>query len=135
MVGKKRIRRTISTALALMVLGAGGSLAGVTVPGCGVQAQVASAAAKVKPDKDGYVAKVTPVEPQTPLDITKLSIPQSVRTADAQATPKTVALLKYLSAVQDSGSILYGHQNDMHRKVGKALPSDSDTCSCVKPNL
>ncbi len=74
MVGKKRIRRTISTALALMVLGAGGSLAGVTVLGCGVQAQVASAAAKVKPDKDGYVAKVTPIEPQTPLDITKLSI-------------------------------------------------------------
>lgn len=131
MVGKKRIRRTISTALALMVLGAGGSLAGVTVPGCGVQAQVASAAAKVKPDKDGYVAKVTPIEPQTPLDITKLSIPQSVRTADAQATPKTVALLKYLSAVQDSGSILYGHQNDMHRKVGKALPSDSDTYDIV----
>ena len=30
-----------------------------------------------------------------------------------------------------SGQILYGHQNDMHRKVGKALPSCSDTYDVV----
>jgi len=129
MYEKKKLRRAIGGALVLMMLGAGGS---ICLPDSGMpMAATVSAAAKVKPDKDGYVAKVTPVEPQTPLAAAKLAIPQNVRTADPQATPRTVALLKYLTAVQTSGSILYGHQNDMHRKVGKNLPSDSDTYDIV----
>ncbi|MDY5716334.1 MAG: glycosyl hydrolase [Selenomonas sp.] len=81
----------------------------------------------MKADKDGYVPKIATVQPQTKIDLNSLTIPQDVTAADAQATPKTVALLKYLHGIAGSGNILYGHQNDMHRKVGKKLPTDSDT--------
>ena len=65
MYEKKKLRRAIGGALVLMMLGAGGS---ICLPDSGMpMAATVSAAAKVKPDKDGYVAKVTPVEPQTPL--------------------------------------------------------------------
>ena len=123
---KARTKNLIRAGLMVMALEAGGMMV-TTDTGVGMPC----AAAAQQTNKDGYVAKTTPVQPQTKVDLAKLTIPQSVSTADPQAMPKTVALYKYLKGMAGSGQILYGHQNDMHRKVGKALPSCSDTYDVV----
>jgi mannan endo-1,4-beta-mannosidase len=84
-------------------------------------------AAKVKADAQGYVPKLVTAQPQEKLDVTQMTISADAVPVDREATPRTKALLRYLHGVSGTGKILYGHQNDMHRKVGKALPSDSDT--------
>lgn len=84
-------------------------------------------AAKQKADPHGYVEKTAVVQQKEKVDASKLHPLTEVLPADMEATPRTKALLQYLSGIQGSGKILYGHQNDMHRKVGKRLPTDSDT--------
>lgn len=126
---KRTTKNLLRAGVALMALQAGGfwlSAGDISDNNIAVY-QCAEAASKVKADKDGYVPKIATVQPQTKIDLNSLTIPQDVTAADAQATPKTVALLKYLHGIAGSGNILYGHQNDMHRKVGKKLPTDSDT--------
>lgn len=51
--------------------------------------------------------------------------------ADAKATEKTKKVYSLLKSVADSKKILYGHQNDLHRKVSK-LYSMSDTYDIVR---
>ena len=75
-------------------------------------------AARVRKDRDGYVMKVAKVRPKKRVHLAELEA-TDVTTADEAATPKTKALLRYLGAVAHTEKILYGHQNDMHRKVGK----------------
>ena len=84
------------------------------------------AEARVRPDRDGYVRKVANVRSKKRVCLAELEAPD-VTAADEAATPKTKALLRYLGAIAHTHRILYGHQNDMHRKVGKKLKTDSDT--------
>lgn len=120
------VKRSLTLAAALLALQTGGTMMETTYGWIAPIAAPTAEAAKVKADKDGYVPKVDAVQPQEKVDLAKLAVPD-VSAADPKATPKTQALLKYLGAVAGSDQILYGHQNDMHRKVGKQLPSDSDT--------
>ncbi|MCI6284885.1 glycosyl hydrolase [Selenomonas sp.] len=120
------VKRSLTLAAALLALQTGGTMMETTYGWIASIAAPTAEAAKVKADKDGYVPKVEAVQPQEKVDLAKLAVPD-VSAADPKATPKTQALLKYLGAVAGSDQILYGHQNDMHRKVGKQLPSDSDT--------
>ncbi len=76
------------------------------------------AEARVRPDRDGYVRKVANVRSKKRVCLAELEAPD-VTAADEAATPKTKALLRYLGAIAHTHRILYGHQNDMHRKVGK----------------
>lgn len=113
---------------ALLLMAFGGGLTSVPTGNGPMDFMAAAEAAeRVKPDSDGYVKKVKNVTEQPRLELAQLQIPSAVRLADSAATPEAQALLRYLHGVSQSGHILYGHQNDMHRKVGKAIASDSDT--------
>lgn len=116
----KRMRKRAAGAGLLL------ALAGGVLPLAGGAGQPVCLAAAAKPDKDGYVARTEAVQPQKPVDLSQLKA-VDVETADPQATPRTKALARYLRGIADSGMILYGHQNDMSRKVAKNIPTDSDT--------
>ena len=79
---KARTKNLIRAGLMVMALEAGGMMV-TTDTGVGM-----SCAAAQQTNKDGYVVKATPVQPQTKVDLAKLTIPQSVSTADPQAMPK-----------------------------------------------
>jgi mannan endo-1,4-beta-mannosidase len=81
---------------------------------------------------DGYVNRMVAPQSKRPVDITKLAIPTEVKLADPQALPQTADLLAYLSGIASSDYVIYGHQNDLHRKVGTKLPGPSDTYDIVK---
>ena len=92
----------------------------------------AAAAAARTDNTDGYVAKVRAAQPQQKLDCSKLKIPAAVRLADSKATPRTAALAAFLHGVGGSGSVLYGHQNDLHHKVNTSSRNPSDTYDAVR---
>lgn len=86
--------------------------------------QLALAGEKVA---DGYVdVKVKPKK-QPVVSLSQLQLPSQVALVDAKATPSAAGLLAYLQGVSDSGKVLYGHQNELHKKVGTKLPGSSDT--------
>lgn len=62
-------------------------------------------------------------------DLNALAIPKAdVKLVDKKATPETIALYRYLSAVPKAGKVIYGHQNDAHHKMFRpADGSESDT--------
>ena len=83
-----------------------------------------------------YVNATIPIEVQTPISvsgnsITANGITQStlseVKLADESATANTAKLYAYLEAVGKTDSVLFGHQNDIHHKVGSKSLSKSDT--------
>lgn len=54
--------------------------------------------------------------------------PKKITLTDRKATPEAVALYQYLTALPQTGHILYGHQNDVHHKMFRTTDgSSSDT--------
>ena len=50
---------------------------------------------------------------------------------DAQADQEVAQLFAYLQGIAASDKVLYGHQNELHKKVAKNLPGASDTADMV----
>lgn len=107
--------------------------AGLAVPVWGMTGPTASAASltagaeDVRPDSEGWVRRVRPVEPQARLTAADIALPASVRLADRAASPRTVYLARLLKGVERSPYVLYGHQNDLHHKANASAASPSDT--------
>ncbi|WP_196594199.1 glycosyl hydrolase [Pectinatus sottacetonis] len=80
--------------------------------------------------KDGYVNKTAIVRPQSKVEFAQLDIPAKVNLADGRADKRAAQLYAYLKGIATSDKVLYGHQNDMHKKAGRG-PSDSDTYDIV----
>ena len=80
---------------------------------------------------DGYVDVKTAVQPQQTVELAKLAVPQTVSLVDKDATPETARVYAYMKGIAASDQVLYGHQNEMNRKVSK-LPGASDTYDIVK---
>ena len=80
---------------------------------------------------DGYVEKTTTVQRKAKLQPDGLSIPAEVLLADGQASTATAQLYAYLQGIADSPYVLYGHQNEMHKKVSR-LAGCSDTYDMVQ---
>ena len=82
---------------------------------------------------DGYVTKTEQTTPQTPIDLSVLTIPTEVALADPKATTSTADLYAYLQGIAKSDKVLYGHQNDTHHKAGwnGGGASNSDTYDMV----
>lgn len=80
---------------------------------------------------DGYIEKVAVAKNKAKLEETKLNIPAEIGLVDPQATHKTVQTAAFLRGVAASEYVLYGHQNEMHKKVS-SLPGKSDTYDAVK---
>jgi len=82
---------------------------------------------------DGYVNhKVKPAK-QAVVAPAALQIPSEVKLVDAQASARTAQLYAYMRGIADSPYVLYGHQNELHKKV-TTLPVPSDTYAVVKDN-
>ncbi len=76
--------------------------------------------------KDIYVDYTATLANKSKVDINMLKIPAVVSPVDAKADSNTVKLLAYLKGIAESGKTLYGHQNDLHKKVGRGVgPSDT----------
>ncbi len=80
---------------------------------------------------DGYVDKTAVPEKKGKLSITSLSVPKEVQLADGQAMESAVRLYGLLTGIARSDYVLYGHQNEMHKKVSP-LGGGSDTYDMVK---
>ena len=76
---------------------------------------------------DGYVDVRTAVKKQDRVQLSNLQIASGAGLVDAQATPEAAQLFAYLKGIAKSDKVLYGHQNELHKKVGKSLPGESDT--------
>lgn len=76
---------------------------------------------------DGYVDVRTAVKKQGRVQLNQLQLPAEAGLVDAQATPEVAQLFAYLQGIAKSDKVLYGHQNELHKKVGKSLPGASDT--------
>lgn len=81
---------------------------------------------------DGYVNVKQRVKAQQPVDVAKLSIAATALVVDKDATPKTAATYAFLKAIAATPDVIYGHQNEMNRKVAKNLPGLSDTYDMVR---
>lgn len=81
---------------------------------------------------DGYVNVKQRVKAQQPVDAAKLSIAATAPVVDKDATPKTAATYAFLKAIAATPDVIYGHQNEMNRKVAKNLPGLSDTYDMVR---
>ena len=81
---------------------------------------------------DGYVNVKQRVKAQQPVDVAKLSIAATAPVVDKDATPKTAATYAFLKAIAATPDVIYGHQNEMNRKVAKNLPGLSDTYDMVR---
>lgn len=76
---------------------------------------------------DGYIdVKVKPKK-QPVISLNQLQLPSQVSLVDAKASSTTASLLAYLHGVADSNKVLYGHQNELHKKVAVKLSGSSDT--------
>ena len=76
--------------------------------------------------KDVYVDCTASLADKNKVDMNNLTIPSIVSPTDAKADANTVKLLAYLQGIAQSDKKLYGHQNDMHKKVGRGVgPSDT----------
>ena len=80
---------------------------------------------------DGYTDKTAAPVRKQKQELASLPVPAQVSLTDAQATAKTAQLYAYLKASAASGQVLYGHQNEMHKKVGH-LAGASDTYDMVQ---
>ena len=78
---------------------------------------------------DGYVQRTVQPAAQQRVDMKKLSIPSTVALTDPAAIDNAARLYAYLQGMAASEYVMYGHQNDLLMKAGKA---DSDTYGMVK---
>lgn len=125
---KKRLVTAVAAALcvggALPAVGAGDLLP--VGPAWVARAEAAKA--------DGYVDRTVRPSTQQTLSLSSLSIPQQVTLSDPAADACAVRLAAYLAGVANSDALLYGHQNDLHRKVATQLPGASDTMDVTGSN-
>lgn len=83
---------------------------------------------------DGYVTRKVMPQKQAKLSLAALTVPQSVKLSDPQASAESAKLMAYFQGLADSSYILYGHQNDLTRKAGTSLPGPSDTWDATGTN-
>lgn len=76
---------------------------------------------------DGYVDAKVAAKKQDKVQLGQLALPGRASLTDAKATPETAKLFAYLKGIAQSDKVLYGHQNELHKKVAKNLPGASDT--------
>ena len=76
---------------------------------------------------DGYVAAKVAAKKQDKVQLGQLALPGRAALTDAKATPETAKLFAYFKGIAQSDKVLYGHQNELHKKVAKNLPGASDT--------
>ena len=80
---------------------------------------------------DGYVNKTEKVTKQQAAEPADLQTPTDVKLVDGRASERTAQMYAYLQGIADSPYVLYGHQNELHKKVS-TLPGKSDTYDMVK---
>ena len=74
-----------------------------------------------------YVEKTTVPKPQDKVTLDELKMPSFVKLVDSEATESTADLYAYLTAVGKTDKVIYGHQNDTHKKSVYKGGSESDT--------
>lgn len=80
---------------------------------------------------DGFVdVKIAP-QKQAKVQLNQLALPAQAALVDAQADQEIAQLFAYLQGIAASDKVLYGHQNELHKKVAKNLPGVSDTADMV----
>lgn len=75
---------------------------------------------------DGYVNVNTKVKAQKTVNVSELNLPQNAGLVDAQASQRTAQVYAYMKGIADSQYLIYGHQNEMNKKVS-SLAGLSDT--------
>lgn len=80
---------------------------------------------------DGYVDVQAKTQPQAPVVLSAQDVSASVPLVDAHATQKTAQTYAALRAIAATDHVVYGHQNEMHRKVS-TLSGHSDTYDMVQ---
>ena len=80
------------------------------------------------PEKEIYVEKTKePNGNQSKVKIDDLEMPEKVKLVDSKANENTADLYAYLMALGKSDKVIYGHQNDTHRKATYTEGTESDT--------
>ncbi|WP_394903727.1 CIA30 family protein [Clostridium butyricum] len=75
-----------------------------------------------------YVSKQVTPQKQEIVNQSDLSMPSRIKLVDFNATKSTCALFSYLKGIGKSDNVLYGHQNETHRKaVATNSMTNSDT--------
>ncbi|EKQ56617.1 MULTISPECIES: glycosyl hydrolase [unclassified Clostridium] len=75
-----------------------------------------------------YVKKEVESKPQEVVKPEDLKIPSGIKLVDSNATKATSGLYAYLMGIGKTYDVLYGHQNDTHKKAAlKDSGSNSDT--------
>lgn len=81
-----------------------------------------------KAEEDVYVEKTAIPVKQNAISINDLNMVSNVKVVDDKATGATADLYAYLTALGKTDKVIYGHQNDTHKKaVYKSGGSESDT--------
>lgn len=80
---------------------------------------------------DGYVKKTEHATNQQTVEPSALTMPSEVKLVDGKASERTAQTYAYLKGIADSKYVLYGHQNELHKKVSR-LPGKSDTYDMVQ---
>lgn len=80
---------------------------------------------------DGYVNVNTKVKTQEIVNVSELNLPQNAALVDAQASQRTAQVYAYMKGIADSQYLIYGHQNEMNKKVS-SLSGLSDTYDITK---
>ncbi len=82
---------------------------------------------------DGYVDKKVQAKSQAKVQPASLQVPAQAGLVDPQATKRTAQVYAYLQGIAASPYVLYGHQNELTKKVVK-LDVPSDTYALVQDN-
>lgn len=79
----------------------------------------------------GYVQRTVKPVKQKALKASELQIPKTVTVTDPKLSKEAAGLYGYLQGVANSPYLLYGHQNELHKKSSPNLPGASDTVDMV----
>ena len=77
--------------------------------------------------EDIYVEKTAVPIKQDIVSMDTLNMPASVKLVDDKASKETADLYAYLEAIGKSDKVIYGHQNDTHKKAVYHDGTESDT--------
>lgn len=80
-----------------------------------------------KAQEDIYVEKTAVPVKQEPVSIGDLEMPSSVKLVDDKASKETADLYAYLTGIGKTDKVIYGHQNDTHKKALYKQGTNSDT--------
>lgn len=79
---------------------------------------------------DGYVDVTARVQPQAKLDAAALPLPTVAPLVDKDATQRTAQTYAMLRGIAATQNVVYGHQNEMNRKVSTLPGRRTPTTSC-----